>query len=276
MRTKTFRVLEILRNNVIWQTNSKIVSLPRKVFQMIKWFAAVVGFMFYGFRGAILGFIIGSLIDTLTSGSRGGGYKVFGEDNPVTPGDFELHLLSLSAIVIKSDGRISQQEMDYVRMYFVQSYGKERANAIFRTFNDVIKKRELNEARISEFLAARTKYAARLQIVHFLFSIANADGRVSQAEGSKIREIAGYLRIGSKDFESLYAMFFKTTDNAYKILEIDKSASDAEVKKAFRTMAKKYHPDKIQHMDEAYIKGAEEKFRKVQEAYEQIQKERGF
>lgn len=41
-------------------------------------------------------------------------------------------------------------------------------------------------------------------------------------------------------------------------------------------MAKKYHPDKIQHMDEAYIKGAEEKFRKVQEAYEKIQKERGF
>lgn len=249
--------------------------MQRKVFHMIKWFAAVVGFMFYGFRGAILGFIIGSLIDTLTAGSRGG-FKVFGDDNPVTPGDFELHLLSLSAIVIKADGRISQQEMDYVRMYFVQSYGKERANAIFRTFNEVIKKRELNEARISEFLVARTKYPSRLQIVHFLFSIANADGRVSEAEAQKIGDIAGYLRIGRKDFESLYAMFFKTSDNAYKILEIDKSATDAEVKKAFRTMAKKYHPDRIQHMDEAYIKGAEEKFRKVQEAYEQIQKERGF
>lgn len=241
---------------------------------MIKWFAAIVGFMFYGFRGAILGFIIGSLLDTFTS-SRGS-FKIYTNEEKVTPGDFELHLLSLSAIVIKADGNISQQEMDYVRTYFVQAYGKERANAIFRTFNDVIKKRELSEARIAQFLASRTQYAARLQIVHFLFSIANADGRVSQAEANKIRDIAGYLRIARKDFESMHAMFFKTTDNAYKILEIDKSATDAEVKKAFRTMAKKYHPDKIQHMDEAYIRGAEEKFRKVQEAYEQIQKERGF
>ncbi len=61
-----------------------------------------------------------------------------------------------------------------------------------------------------------------------------------------------------------------------KSLKLKKSATDSEVKKAFRTMAKKYHPDKLQHMDEAYRKGAEEKFRKVQEAYEHIQKERGM
>lgn len=242
---------------------------------MIKWFAAFLGFMFYGLRGAILGFIIGSLLDAMTSSSRGR-FKLFTEEERVTPGDFELHLLSLSAIVIKVDGKVSQQEMDYVRTYFVQSYGKERANAVFRTFNDVVKTRELDEARIAQYLVARTKYAARLQIIHFLFSIANADGHVSDAEAGKIRQIAGHLRIGAKDFESLYAMFFKTTDNSYKILEIEKSATDAEVKKAYREMAKKYHPDKLQHMDEAYRKGAEEKFRKVQEAYEQIQKERGF
>ena len=241
---------------------------------MVKWIAALLGFMFYGFRGAILGFIIGSLIDSLTT-SRGG-FTVFNGEPEVTPDDFELHLLSLSAIVIKADGKVSQRELDYVRSYFVSAYGKDRANAVFRTFNEVVKKRELSEARISQFLASRTQYAARLQITHFLFSIANADGRVSEAEARKIQEIAGYLRMAVKDFESIKAMFFKSTNNAYKILEIDKSASDAEVKKAFRAMAKKYHPDKLQHMDEAYRAGAEEKFRKVQEAYEQIQKERGI
>ncbi|GAB2763039.1 TerB family tellurite resistance protein [Salinimicrobium soli] len=242
---------------------------------MIKWIAAVLGFMFYGFRGAILGFILGSILDSLFTSSKDN-FSFFKEEERVTPGDFELHLLSLSAIVIRADGNVSQREMDYVRTYFVQSYGKDRANAIFRTFNEVVNKREMNAARIAQFLAQRTQYAARLQIVHFLFSIANADGHVSAAEASKIEEIARYLRLGMKDFGSIKAMFFKTTDNAYKILEIDKSATDAEVKKAFRTMAKKYHPDRIQHMDEAYIKGAEEKFRRVQEAYEQIQKERGF
>ena len=71
-------------------------------------------------------------------------------------------------------------------------------------------------------------------------------------------------------------MFFKSADSAYKILEIEKTASDSEIKKAYRAMAKKYHPDKVQHMDDAYKKGAEDKFRKVQEAYEQLQQERGF
>ncbi len=61
-----------------------------------------------------------------------------------------------------------------------------------------------------------------------------------------------------------------------KFLKSKKQRTPDQIKKAYRTMVKKYHPDKLQHMDEVYRNGAEEKFRKVQEAYEQIQKERGF
>ncbi|MDT0650040.1 TerB family tellurite resistance protein [Autumnicola edwardsiae] len=246
---------------------------------MIKWFAALLGFMYFRFAGAILGFILGTVLDNYIRSSGGLLDGLFGEQKKktVSPGDFELNLLSLCALVIKADGQVSQRELDYVRSYFVSSYGKERANATFRTFNDVIKNRELSSYRIAQYLAHRTKYPTRLQITHFLFGIAQADGTVSEAETRIIQEIAGYLRISKMDFESIKAMFFKkTAESAYKILEIDKSATDAEVKKAFRTMAKKYHPDKLGHMDEAYRKGAEEKFRKVQEAYEQIQKERGM
>jgi DnaJ like chaperone protein len=125
-------------------------------------------------------------------------------------------------------------------------------------------------------LRARTRYESRLQILHFLFSIANADGHVSDNEVQEIERISRYLGVQNPDFESIKAMFFKNPDSAYKILEIDRSATNAEIKTAYRMMAKKYHPDKLQHMDEAYQKGAEEKFRKVQEAYEQLQKERGF
>ena len=93
---------------------------------------------------------------------------------------------------------------------------------------------------------------------------------------NQIAQIAGYLRLNRNEFESIKAMFFKNADSAYKILEIDRSAGVAEIKRAYRDMVKKYHPDKLQHMDEVYRKGAEEKFRRVQEAYETIQKERGF
>jgi len=71
-------------------------------------------------------------------------------------------------------------------------------------------------------------------------------------------------------------MFVKSADNSYKILEIDKSATDGEIKKAYRTMAKKYHPDRVNTENEAIKRGAEEKFKEVQKAYETIQKERNL
>ncbi len=140
----------------------------------------------------------------------------------------------------------------------------------------MIKKRQISAHTICSLLRSRTRYESRLQILHFLFSIANADGHVSDREVQEIHRISGFLGVQFRDFESIKAMFFKNPDRAYKILEIDPSASINEIKAAYRTMAKKYHPDKLQHMDEAYQQGAEEKFRKVQEAYEQLQKERGF
>jgi DnaJ like chaperone protein len=106
--------------------------------------------------------------------------------------------------------------------------------------------------------------------------VSNADGSVSQSELSKIKQIAAALGIRSVDLESIKAMFVKSTGNAYRILDITPSATDAEVKKAYRSMAKKYHPDKLQSKDPALIKGAQEKFQQVQQAYEKIQKERGI
>ena len=239
---------------------------------MLRWVLAFFGFIFFRFIGAIAGYILGSMLEGI--GKRTTVYT--SSSQRVSPADFELNLLSLAAIVIKADGKVSQQEMQFVQNYFVQGYGKEKANAIFRTFNEVVKSREVAPKAICDYLRVRMRYESRLQIIHFLFSIAQADGHVSQPEVDKINEISGYMAIGQRDFESIKAMFFKNPDSAYKILEIDRSATVEEIKKAYRTMAKKYHPDKLQHMDEAYRKGAEEKFRKVQEAYEQLQKERGF
>ncbi len=244
---------------------------------MFKWVAAVIGFYLFRYPGAILGFFLGSGIDGFSK-SEASGPNVLRDmtRQKVSPADFELHLLSLCSIVIKADGTVSQSEMDYVRQYFVQTYGKEKANAIFRTFNEVNKKHEISAQRICTFLNQRTRYEVRLQLLHFLFGIAQADGSVSSSEINKINEIAGYLRVASRDFESIKAMFVKSADTAYKILEIEKTATDDQLKKAYRTMAKRYHPDRVNTENEAIKKGAEEKFKEVQKAYETIQKERGL
>lgn len=245
---------------------------------MIRWLFAVVGYLFFRFPGAIIGFLVGSFFDNMNSGKTKSSRRTIFDrpQDQVSPADFELNLLSLASLVIKADGTVSQTELDYVRQYFVQSYGKERANATFRVFNEVIKNREISARKIASLLRQRMRYESRLQVVHFLFSIANADGLVSTPEVHEISRIASFMGIQSRDLESIKAMFFKNPDSAYKILEIERTASISEIKKAYREMVKKYHPDKLQHMDEVYRKGAEDKFRKVQEAYEQLQKERDF
>ena len=243
---------------------------------MIRWVAAIIGYSLFRFPGAILGFLVGSFFERATPKNSSARTIFTQTKRGVSSAEFELNLLSLASIVIKADGIVNQKELDFVRKYFVQAYGKEHANAVFKVFNDEVKKKQLSAQKISSFLRSKIRYESRLQILHFLFSIANADGHVSEPEVKEINLIAGYLAINLRDFESIKAMFFKATDSAYKILEISSSVTDAEVKKAFRTMAKKYHPDKLQSKDPALIKGAQEKFQKVQEAYEAIQKERGL
>ncbi len=208
---------------------------------MIRWVAAIIGYSLFRFPGAIAGYVLAGLFENMR-GKKGGGRSfqdVFQQNTRerVTPADFELHLLSLATLVIKADGKVSQSELDFVRQYFVQSYGKDRANATFKVFNEVIKKKEISASRICELLRSRTRYESRLQILHFLFSISNADGHVSEAETDEINRISGFLGVQFRDFESIKAMFFKNPDSAYKILEIENTASDAEVKKAYRTMA---------------------------------------
>lgn len=251
---------------------------------MIKWICAIAGYaLSKRLSGAFVGYLAGYLIEQLYTGSKKGktnesrSFRTGGQSqHKVTPKDFELNLLSLASLIIKADGVVNQAELDYVRLYFVRSYGKERSNATFKVFNEVIKKREINTFRIATYISQHTRYESRLQILHFLFGIAKSDGHVSVNEEQKIREISGFFRIHNNDFQSIRAMFYNEANNAYKILNIEKTATDGEVKKAYRSMAKKYHPDKLQHLEEHLIKGGEEKFRAIQEAYDQLQKERGF
>lgn len=243
---------------------------------MAKWVAALLGYVIFRFPGALLGFLLGSFLDQFNVPETAAKSPSSQKKNEVSPADFELNLLSLCAIVIKADGTINRVELDYVRQYFVNTYGKEKANAIFRTFNEVIKQREVSARRICTYMNQRTRYEVRLQLLHFLFGIANSDGEITSAEIKAIREIGSALHVNYRDFESIMAMFVKAVDTPYKILEIEKNATNDEIKKAYREMAKKYHPDKVVTNDEAIKKGAEEKFKEVQKAYEQLQKERGF
>jgi len=241
-----------------------------------KWLGAGLGFTLGGPIGSIIGFAVGSFVDGF---SKEDVLREFqeaqtkGTTRKIQSGDFEISLLILASVVIKADGKVDQRELDFVRSQFVGMYGKERANHAFKLFSGIIKK-DISTHQVCVQIRQHMPHASRLQLVHFLFGIAKADEFVTEVEVNEIKKIAGYLNINQYDYESIKAMFYDASDSAYKMLEITKSATDDELKKAYRKMAKKYHPDKLQGIGPEHIKGAEEKFLQIQNAYEKIKKER--
>ncbi|OAD46748.1 TerB family tellurite resistance protein [Polaribacter atrinae] len=249
-----------------------------------KWIGAGLGFTFGGPIGAAIGFAVGSFVDGFSEKDltqeqidyeRTRQSKGRSSAADTQSGDFEMSLLVLASIVIKSDGKVDQRELDFVRSQFVGMYGKERANNAFKLFSGIIKK-EVSARQVCIQIRQNMSHASRLQLLHFLFGIAKADGNVAESEVEEIRKMAGYLYINQNDFESIKAMFYDSSENAYKILEIEKTATDAEVKSGYRRMVKKYHPDKLQGLGEEHLKGANEKFQSIQAAYEKIKNERGL
>lgn len=238
----------------------------------MKWIAALIGYFIYRFPGAVLGFVLGSLLDQ--AGSSNSRFRPPGVG--LSKSSFELKLLALAAVVIKADGTILKEELRYVRNYFIGQYGTQRAQEIFQTFNEEIKKESQSVAALGMDFVRGTVYATRVQILHFLFGIALSDGNISETEEIKLREIATAMRLRSQDFNRIKAMFVKQTDQAFKILEVSPKATNEEIKKAYRALVKKYHPDRIKTEDEALLKGAQQKFIQIQEAYEAIKKEKGF
>jgi DnaJ like chaperone protein len=242
----------------------------------IKWLGAGLGFAVGGPIGSVLGFVVGNFIEGFTAKDvkRAGNYTT--SSRSAHSGDFEISLLLLSAVVIKADGKVDQRELSYVREHFKKMYGEQRANNAFKLFKGFVKNNNFSTQQICMQIRQNMTHASRLQLIHFLFGLAKVDGAVTEVEVNSIKTIANYLYINQYDFESIKAMFYDSSESAYKILEIEKSASDDELKKAYRKMVKKYHPDKLQHLGEEHVKGAEDKFKQVQKAYNQIQKERGL
>ena len=233
-----------------------------------------LGWAFGGPLGGIIGYAMGGLF----SGSnprviRSEVNDTFG--NTEEKRDFNVTLLVLSAAVMKADGNVKKSELDYVKRFFLQNFGQERAENYIKMLREILEK-DYNLYEVSQQVGRYMDYASRLQLLHYLFGIANADGGISREELGVINTISDYMNVTNSDFSSVKAMFIKETDSAYKILGIDPSATDEEVKKAYREMAKKNHPDLVSNLGEEVREAAEKKFQEVNAAYEAIKKQRGM
>jgi len=245
--------------------------------KFLKWLGGGIGWAAGGPIGALLGFALGSMIDGMQSGVYE--YEPQQRTNfntpQTTPNDFILSLLILASVVMKSDQKILKSELDFVKRFLLQQFGESEAERQLLILRELIKK-EYDLQQVGLQIKQYMEYPSRLQLMHFLFGLAAADAQVHTTELELISRIAGILGISNSDFESIKAMFVKDTTSAYRVLEITPDASDDELKKAYRRMALKYHPDRLAHLGEDVQKAANTKFQELSAAYDKIKKERGI
>ena len=235
-----------------------------------KWIGAGLGWTIGGPIGAILGFAFGSFVDASDMGRF--------ENNrrpDTTTGDFVMSLLVLMAAVMKADQRVMRSELTYVKNYLLKAFGEEDASEMLGMLRDILKQ-NIPLDDVTRQIRSRMDYSSRLQLMHLIYGIALSDGSVTQSEIDQIGQIGIELGISQSDCESVRGMFIKSNDWAYTVLEVSKNAANEEIKKAYRQLAMKNHPDKVAYLGEEIRKQAQQKFQKINEAYELIKKERNM
>ena len=234
-----------------------------------KWIGGFLGWVTLGPIGALLGFWFGSAVDGMMERSRDT-YSASEQRN-----SFLVSLLVLSAAVIKADGKTLQAEMDYVKDFVRKNFGDAAVPEAMRMLEQFTRQ-EVNIYSVGPQIARYMNYSQRLQLFHYLVQIAMADGHFDKKEKGVLEAIGATIGLNNADISSVIAMFYKETSSAYTVLGISPSATDDEVRAAYRKMAMKNHPDKVATLGPDVQKAAAEKFRQVQEAYEAIKKERGM
>lgn len=242
---------------------------------------AAIGFYFTGsWFGAIAGGLGGMFLAAFTAKESNSktfeqqqNSRSFSNYNPNER--FSNQLNMLSAAVMRADGKVLKSELNFVKTFFHQQFGASIAQRRVLELKDLLKS-HIQIQNICWELNQIIQPGSKSQILYFLFGIADSDGHISDAELALLTEIANALRISPSEFDRICAMFIKDTTNDYSILGIDSSSTESEIKKAYRKLAIQYHPDKAAQLGPEYEQNAKEKFQKIQEAYENIKKQRGF
>jgi DnaJ like chaperone protein len=252
---------------------------------------AILGFVLTrSFLGAIAGFVIGSVVQQFAqrrspNQQQGGGgsrqsfqdiLEYYTQQTQTQRYDFPTQLLALSAYMMKSDGKVVKSELNFVKAFLAQQFGNQFNTSHLQTLKHFLDAPTIPIDQICSDIRMRAQVEIRIQLLHYLFGIAQSDGQVSDQEVKTLQYLANLLQVPPMDFRSVQGMFRQNLNADYEILGIEESTSDEEVKKAYRQMAVRYHPDKVASLGEEYQKGAKEKFQRIQEAYDNIKKARGL
>lgn len=252
-----------------------------------------------GWNGAIIGGCVGSWLGKLPGIVIGGliGHFIeeFGKSGKSARKSPDIVFCASAAAMLakmaKADGRISKVEISAVEAAFAR-LGFSRAARSYAI--DVFRKAKDDSHSIYEyardFASVVGNGDVRVIFYEMLWDIACADGDLSATEKNILERITPYLKISSEWFGVFYRERFYSSSrdrsayrgddmaDAYSQLGISPSASDDEVKKAYRNLAKRYHPDtlKAQGLPDEMVARANERMSKINAAWNAVKKERGL
>ncbi|WP_400166230.1 TerB family tellurite resistance protein [Fidelibacter multiformis] len=241
---------------------------------------AGLGWVLLGPIGAILGGILGSRLDER---EQGGAYRLsgghpYGRPSAQTQmGDFYVSLMIVFAYVVKADSKIRKGEVEYVKQYLMQNISDQNfVQELMYLFKQTLE-RDIDITGVIRQISMYLDLSSRIQFLHLLFGLAQADGQIDRAERKAIEKVAMNLGFSVQDYESVLNVYQPKTDDAlYKILEVSPQATDDEIKASYKRLARLYHPDKVAHLGPDLVKTAEEKFKMINDAYQQIRTIRQF
>ena len=251
-----------------------------------KWIGGLVGFMTMGPLGALAGFALGSLLDnstdTVTEDGTQDSDPYAGQRN-----SFLFSLLVMASYIIRADGRIMHSEMEFVRRFLRVNFGEAAVSEGEQILLNLFEQRkQMDKTNPMAFrntihecgaqIAANLSYEERIQLLDFLVKIAQSDGNLCTEEIDALKEVALAMRLSEKEVESMLNLRGNSLDEAYKVLEIEPTATDEEVRAAYRKLALKHHPYRVATLGEDVKKAAEAKFQLINDAKERIYKARGM
>lgn len=197
---------------------------------------------------------------------------------------FLFSLLVLASYIIKADGRVMHSEMEIVRRFLRQNFGEgavtQGEEILRRLFEEQKRqgpyafKTTVQDCCLQ--MAANMDYSQRLQLLNLLVIIAQADGYVAPEEIDALKDCARWMQMPDSDVDSMLNLKGDSLDDAYKVLGVAPSATDDEVRRAYRRLALQHHPDRVATLGEDIRKAAEKKFQEINEAKERVFKARGM
>jgi DnaJ like chaperone protein len=180
--------------------------------------------------------------------------------------------------VARCDGPVVQPEIRVIREYFELTlhFDETGLEAVRAGLKAALAGKPQDVEELTKKARGEVKPAQRMELVRTLYDLGTVDAELTRSEIDTLKRVVGQLNLSDEQLQEITKQFFGSGDAHYRLLGLEPSATDDEVKSAFRKLAAENHPDRVASLGPKEAEVAGERFRQVKDAYDALKKLRGF